>query len=1345
MRMLKPIISIVLAAAMLIPSAWLAPVAKAAAPDTTVSADTATVYHETFVSGKGLASQSGGASLTPVTGKVFAGNTDGAALYVSNRTNNWDAVDFEFSDMGLVNGKTYTVTASVYVDADVIVPGGAQAYIQTISSYGLLASVNYEAGQAITLTKEFTVDTDKDTTLRVQSNDTGKTVPFYIGDLLITEKKAAVEPTPAPEPPRDPALPFTTVTFEDQTAGGFAGRAGTETITVSDEANHTADGAYALKVEGRTGSWHGPTLRVEKYVDKGSEYTISLWVKMISPASSQIQLSTQIGNGSSANYVQFAPKTVSASDGWIQFEGTYRYNNVSSEYLTLYVESPDATASFYIDDISFENTGSGAIDIQKDLTPLKDAYQNDFLVGNAITAEDLDGVRLELLKMHHNVATAGNAMKPDALQPTKGGFTFTAADALVNKVLDEGMQMHGHVLVWHQQSPAWLNTTTDAENNTIPLGREEALENLRTHIETVMEHFGDKVISWDVVNEAMKDNPSNPADWKAALRESPWNSAIGTDYVEQAFLAAREVLDAHSDWDIKLYYNDYNEDNQNKAQAIYSMVKEINDKYALTHSGKRLIDGVGMQGHYNLNTNLENVKLSLEKFISLGVEVSISELDLTAGSNSQITEAQANAQGYAYAQLFNMFKAHAANISRVTFWGLNDTSSWRASQNPLLFDRNLQAKPAYYGVIDPGKFIAEHTPETVDANQSTANFATPVVDGTVDAVWSQTAEMPINRYQMAWQGASGITKALWDDHNLYLLIQVNDAQLNKSSINAHEQDSVEIFLDQNNAKTTFYQGDDGQYRVNFDNETSFNPPSIATGFESATRISGTNYTVEVKIPLQSVTPANDLKLGFDVQINDAKDGSRQSVAAWNDTTGTGYMDTSVYGVLTLTGKPAGSAPTPTPAPEVTPTPAPETTPTQAPEATATPAPINNSGSGFSPLSPQTASVENKDGVVTIKLEVISDKGRAKGTIPSETLKKALEQASPAANGKKQIVIDVAKQADAKVYEVQLPAASLKGQENFALVLKTEHAEILIPSDMLSNLTETTEQVYIRVNRTSTDSLDPVTRERIGNRPVIDLNLVAGDKVIAWNNPSAPVTVSIPYTPTAEELSNPELIVVWYLDGKGNATPIPNSRYEAATQSVVFQTTHFSTYAVDSVFKTFGDLQNVPWAKQAIDAMAAREVFQGTTKNSFFPEEFIKRVDFISLLIRALELKGTVENTTIFSDIPNSDFYHNELAIAKELGIANGFEDHTFRPNSKISRQDMMVMIVRALKAGGQPIEASGSVDGYADAAGISGYAKDSVTFLVKSGVVNGKNGRIAPNDSLTRAEAAVILHRIWNL
>ena len=382
-----------------------------------------------------------------------------------------------------------------------------------------------------------------------------------------------------------------------------------------------------------------------------------------------------------------------------------------------------------------------------------------------------------------------------------------------------------------------------------------------------------------------------------AIRAS---QAIGPDYLEQAFLAAREALDRHPEWDVKLYYNDYNEDNQNKATAIANMVEEINGNYAKAHPGRLLIDGVGMQGHYNIHTNPANVELSLEQFIALGVEVSITELDIQAGSDYRLSEQLANTQGYLYAQLMDLFSAHADHIKRVTFWGMDDGTSWRASTNPLLFDKDLQAKPAYDGVIDPAAFLAAHQPETRAAKRSIAPFGTPVIDGTVDPVWRNAPELPVNRFQTAWQGATGTAKALWDDENLYVLIQVSDEQLDKASPNAWEQDSIEIFVDEDNQKTTFYQADDGQYRVNFDNETSFNPEGIAEGFESAAKAAGTGYTVEVKIPFKHVTPANQLQVGFDAQVNDGKDGARQSVAAWNDTTGTGYMDPSAFGVLTLT-------------------------------------------------------------------------------------------------------------------------------------------------------------------------------------------------------------------------------------------------------------------------------------------------------------------------------------------------------------------------------------------------------------------------------------------------------------
>jgi len=1053
------------------------------------STDTETereVYHETFASGKGVATQSGGASLTPVTSKVFAGNDDGAALYVSNRVNNWDAVDFKFSDISLINGKTYTITVNGYVDVGETVPSGAQAFLQTVNSFGWLAGANFAAGSTFILTKEFTVDTSKDSAIRVQSNPEGATVPFYIGDILITEKVASGGEE---EPPRPPALPFTAITFEDHTTGGFVGRAGTETLTITNEANHTENGSNALKIEGRASTWHGPSLRVEKYVDKGFEYKVTAWVKLISPASSQIQLSTQIGNGSSANYVSLAAKTISTNDGWVKYEGMYRYNNVGDEYLTIYVESnSSATASFYIDDISFESTGSGPTPIQKDLVPIKDAYKNDFLIGNAISAEDLDGVRLELLKMHHNVATAGNAMKPDALQPTKGNFTFTSSDAMVNKVLAEGMQMHGHTLVWHQQSPVWMNTANGA-----PLERSEALENLKTHIKTVVEHFGNKVISWDVVNEAMNDNPPNPANWKESLRKSPWYQAIGPDYLEQAFLAAREVLDEKG-WDIKLYYNDYNDDNQNKALAIYNMVKEINDNYALTHPGQLLIDGIGMQGHYSINTSPANVERSLEKFISLGVEVSITELDIQAGSNYQLTEKQAIDQGYLYAQLMDIYKAHAQNIARVTWWGLDDGTSWRASANPLLFDKNLQAKLAYYGVIDPIKYLNDHKPEVKEALQSSAKYGTPDIDGVPDLIWNDAPAMPINRYQMAWQGASGTAKALWDDHYLYVLIQVNDAQLDKKSANPWEQDSVEVFLDENNAKTTFYQVDDGQYRVNFDNETSFNPASIAAGFVSATKVSGTNYNVEMKIPLKTITPANNVKIGFDAQINDGKDGVRQSVAAWNDTTGTGYQDTSVFGILTLIGK---DDPTPTDQDKVT--------------------------------------------------AIVDADGHGRATVTADNMKKALSSVKAGA-----IVLKVYGADNAKQVTVTIPMDQLNAAKN-AGVKRIEIASNIAMIDLPVTLLNSGD-VVLNVGTIDPKTLPQDMQAKVGSNTVYDFNLIVGGKKISDLGPGQPVRVTVPYTLKPKE--SPGQIVICYLADNGKLEVVKNGSYDKKTGMLEFNAKHF---------------------------------------------------------------------------------------------------------------------------------------------------------------------------------------------
>ncbi|HEX2925572.1 MAG TPA: endo-1,4-beta-xylanase, partial [Ruminiclostridium sp.] len=805
---------------------------------------------------------------------------------------------------GLANG-TYTITVKAYVDPDMVIPEGAKMSMQPVGkdTYGPEAGTDFTTTGAISLTTTFTVGTDSYDRIRVKSNEAGKGVSFYIDDVLITGQATGGAGS---DPSAPPAETFKTIDFEDGTAGGFTGREGKETLTVTNEANHTKDGSNALKIEGRTQNWGGPSLNIAKYVDAGSKYNFSLWVRMASPASAMVSFYSQVGDSS---YNAIATDTSVTDGDWVQLKGSLTYNSLSDGKITIYVQSADPTASFYIDDVSMEKVIAPPIVIQKDLTPIKDVYKDDFLIGNAIAPNELEGTSFELLKQHFNVITAGNDMKPESLQKVKGVFTFSTADAMIQKAHDNGMQVHGHVLVWHSQTPAWMNTKVDENGNpvtavvdgktvNVPLSREEALQNMETHIRTVVEHFGSNVISWDVVNEAMSDGITDPSDWRKALRkDSMWYQSIGDDYVDQAFLITRKVLDENGLKSIKLYYNDYNEDDQNKSKAIANMVQSINSKYG------KIIDGIGMQAHYSLSTKPENVKASLERFINCGVEVSVSELDIQAGGNSVQSEDQKNAQAYLYAQLMKIYREHAADISRVTVWGLDDGVSWRKDSCPLLFDAGRQAKAAYYAVVDPDKYLAEHEPPApVVINHATAVYGTPVIDGTVDSVWGKAAEIPVNQTKTAWQLASGKAKALWDNENLYVLIEVNDNELDKTSANPWEQDSVEAFVDENNGKTASYEEDDGQYRVNYDNEASFNPSSAQTGFASATSVAGTNYIVEMKIPFKKVTPAENMQIGFDAQINDAKNGARDGFTNWNDTTGVGYKDTSVYGILTLTGK-----------------------------------------------------------------------------------------------------------------------------------------------------------------------------------------------------------------------------------------------------------------------------------------------------------------------------------------------------------------------------------------------------------------------------------------------------------
>lgn len=184
---------------------------------------------------------------------------------------------------------------------------------------------------------------------------------------------------------------------------------------------------------------------------------------------------------------------------------------------------------------------------------------------------------------------------------------------------------------------------------------------------------------------------------------------------------------------------------------------------------------------------------------------------------------------------------------------------------------------------------------------ATALKGTPIIDGTVDDIWTDATDIDVNTFSVGAQGAVGNAKMLWDENYLYILMDVKDNLLSKAASNTYDQDSVEVFIDEDNAKTPTYELGDVQYRVNFDNERSINGATDTDSFISATQITEEGYILEFALPHRLSPFRSNQLLGLDFQINDDSDGdgSRNNIANWNDLTGMGWTSTEGYGLLRL--------------------------------------------------------------------------------------------------------------------------------------------------------------------------------------------------------------------------------------------------------------------------------------------------------------------------------------------------------------------------------------------------------------------------------------------------------------
>jgi endo-1,4-beta-xylanase len=331
---------------------------------------------------------------------------------------------------------------------------------------------------------------------------------------------------------------------------------------------------------------------------------------------------------------------------------------------------------------------------------LATAYEDYFQIGAAIGQKHLEGYDTLVLKQHFSSITAENDMKPGRIVSEYGVYDFTRADRLVDFALRNDLVVRGHTLVWRNQTRDWFYRDSTGKS----IGKEASLERMRDYIHTVLDHFRGRVYCWDVVNEAIGPQPQD------FYRDSTdWFRACGPEFIEKAFVYAREA-----DPEVQLFYNDYNLIDTVKARKVYQMARDFQERGIP-------IDGIGMQGHWTMEDNVvENLAYSIDLFASLGLEVHITELDLSLypfyhdtpkedlpRELIPMTPELEKKQAEKLAAIFEVLRERSEVVTSVTTWGVADNKTWLSNyfvkgrtDHPLLFDTAYQAKDAVFAILD---------------------------------------------------------------------------------------------------------------------------------------------------------------------------------------------------------------------------------------------------------------------------------------------------------------------------------------------------------------------------------------------------------------------------------------------------------------------------------------------------------------------------------------------------------------------------------------------------------------------------------------------------------------------
>ncbi len=488
--------------------------------------------------------------------------------------------------------------------------------------------------------------------------------------------------------------------FEDgQTE--FTGRGAAKVAVVTDKAG---EGTSSMLVSGRTALWNGATVDLSEQLIINENYIIKAKV-FYEKGPETVQIDCKVEKNNS-EYLSFA-SAIARKGEWVDITGGIIIpSGTASAYV--YFETGFADGEFidfYVDDITIVQ--EAATVNRGDIPALKEVYKDQFSVGVAATVGEIAVYRQGLIMEQFNSMTPGNELKADSVldrmtcisdpkYDDNPAVKFDRVKPILDFAKDNGIPVRGHTLIWHSQTPRWFFTEgySDAPNAPF-VSKELMLRRMENYIRQVFEYtdanYPGLIYAWDVVNEAV--NPSDGAADGLRSKDSYWYQIIGPEFIEKAFEYARKYAQP----EVKLFYNDYNTEDSARMLAIIKLAEGLKEK--------GLIDGIGLQCHLNVDSpSLTDVEASIRRYGELGLEIQITELDM--GMTENTDEAYLR-QAKRYRRLFTVLKnlddTDAANITNVTFWGLSDDVSWLNKPGqlsyPLLFDKYLLQKPAFWGVV----------------------------------------------------------------------------------------------------------------------------------------------------------------------------------------------------------------------------------------------------------------------------------------------------------------------------------------------------------------------------------------------------------------------------------------------------------------------------------------------------------------------------------------------------------------------------------------------------------------------------------------------------------------------